>query len=391
MDAPREDVGHAQERVIGGKNSDSSQDAVVMVVWLDPSGQGLGSCTGTMLAPNLVMTARHCVSDTEETAACDQDGNPIGGSGAIYGTHTASSMLVFKGTSSPKFFETGNPNDVKPDGVGAKIMDDGGKSLCNHDVALIVLKDPIKGIPIAPIRLEKDSKVGEAFTAVGWGITSTGNMPTTRQQRTGIKIQDIGPDLSDYGPLPPNEFQVGEAICQGDSGGPALASTGAVIGVVSRGGNGMAQSQSDPAAGCINAMNIYTKVEPFKTLILSAYTAAGQDPWIEGGPDPRLAKTDDACSQATDCRSNICLGDPGQSASAVTCAQDCSDGSTCPDGETCQAVGGQQVCRTPIPDDTSTSSKGCASAPSSPSSGILAFAVAALGIAFTRRRRGSSS
>jgi hypothetical protein len=395
-DAARETTGTAQERVIGGKTSDSSQDAVVLVFFLDQKSGLAGSCTGTLLASNLVLTARHCVSDTAETAACDVDGNPIGGSGSVFGQRTASSLMIFKGAKQPTFLQTGDPADLHPDGVGTKIFDDGASYLCNHDVALILLKDPIAGASIAPIRLASDPKVGETFTAVGWGVTDSGSTPATRQQRTGISIEDVGPDMGNYGPLPPNEFQVGESICEGDSGGPAIATkTGAVIGVVSRGGNGKQPSSSDPAAGCINAMNIYTKVEPFKQLLMKGYAAANADPWLEGGPDPRKAKVDETCAQASDCRSNICLADPGKAGDAVTCAQDCADGTTaCPDGETCQAIGDQQVCRTPAPqnDASSTTTKsGCTSGGhstgSTPGGGVLALVLGVLGATLARRVR----
>jgi uncharacterized protein (TIGR03382 family) len=382
-----------REAVIGGKNSDASQDAVVLVFFLDQKSGMAGSCTGTLLAPNLVLTARHCVADTDESAACDDQGNPIGGSGQIYGTRVASSLMIFKGPNRPKFFDTQDPRDINPDGVGAKILDDGGTHLCNHDIGLIILKDAIKNAPIAPIRLDSGPKVGETFTAVGWGVTDTQAEPTVRQQRTGIAVEDVGPDMSQFGPIPPNEFEVGESICQGDSGGPAIAKTGAVIGVVSRGGNGQQPSQTDPSAGCIAASNLYSKTSAFKATILKAYQVAGADPWLEGGPDPRKLKPDAACTAATDCRSNLCLADPGKSANAMTCAQTCASDATCPDGQSCQSGDSGQVCRTIATDSsggggsTTTTSGGCSSTPkTNPSNGLIAFALTALGLVLSRRR-----
>ena len=71
----------------------------------------------------------------------------------------------------------------------------------------------------------------------------------------------------------------------------------AVTGTVSRGGNGATPNPTDPSATCIQASNIYTETSPFKSLILQGYTASGQDPWPEGGPDPRLAKFGIGCAQ----------------------------------------------------------------------------------------------
>src|SRR5262249_1689343 len=140
-----------------------------------------------------------------------------------------------------------------------------------------------------------------------------------------------GPSVDDI-PVAPSEFQVGESICEGDSGGPALdATTGAVVGVVSRGGNGRVSSTTSPSTTCVDypdtpVTNDYTETSPFKDTILSAFAAVGHDAWVEGGPDPRLAKFGQGCGTDAECRSNICSGG--------TCSQTCgsSGGPPCPSG-----------------------------------------------------------
>ena len=87
--------------VIKGKNSDTSQDAVILLIFLDQQTGLVGACTGTMLAPNLVLTARHCVADTDESAACDAEGEPIAG-GEVKGNHKPSQLYVFVGKPPPK-------------------------------------------------------------------------------------------------------------------------------------------------------------------------------------------------------------------------------------------------------------------------------------------------
>ena len=148
--------------------------------------------------------------------------------------------------------------------------------------------------------------------------------------------------------VPDGEFMVGESICEGDSGGPALdTDTGAIIGVVSRGGNGQV-SQTNPSAGCVgvDTINLYTETTPFKDLIMQAFQSAGAEPWVEGGPDPRLAKFGATCDGNAACRSNICLTDK------KTCSQSCADGSKCPSGYECN---GSKICAVPAP-----ASSGCA-------------------------------
>ncbi len=381
MDQP---TSTTKSAVIKGKPSDTSQDSVVLLVHYDPQNRtsGVGECTGTLLAPNLVLTARHCVADTDPYAACDADGKPLA-AGEVRANHKPDTMYVFVGKDRPDF-SRGAP---QIDGQGKKILDDGGKNLCNHDIALILLKEPIKNAQIAPLRLESEVEKGETITAVGWGVTEKSPQPDQRQQRSGVKVLEVGPDKTAVPAVPPNEFQVGESICSGDSGGPAFAeSTGAIVGVVSRGGNMTQPDQSDPSATCIDGENLYTKVAPFKDLILEAFQLAEAEPWLEGQPDPRKLKPGNACTEASECRSDLCLADPSQN-NETTCAQACTADSECADGQKCVAEGDVSVCRVPKVDPPKESGV-CSYAPASPgsSSGVL-FALAAVGLAVARRRR----
>ena len=374
--------------VIKGKPSDASQDAVVLLVHYDPQLGEFGQCTGTMLAPRLVLTARHCVGDTDPYAACTAEGKPIA-AGAIRRNHPADTLYVFTGKNRPDFRRA---EDRTPDGQGMKILDDGAKNLCNHDIALIVLKEPIEDVPIAPVRLDGDVEVGELITAVGWGVTDETPQPDVRQQRKNVKVATVGPART-AGGVSPNEFEVGESICSGDSGGPGIAQeTNAVVGVVSRGGNSSASPDSDdPAAGCIDGRNLYTKISPFKDLILKGYELAEAEPWVEGGPDPRKLKPKAACSSGDDCRSGLCLADP-EADNANTCEEDCSATETCTvEGEICTAEGASMVCRAPKPPPTAATGAagGCSSSPvptgSAIGGGALVFGLFAL--ASLRRKR----
>jgi len=342
-------TGAARSAVIAGKDSDASQDAVVFLIHKDPASPKIGMCTGTLVAPNLVLTARHCVADADESADCAADGSPSTG-GAIAGNHDPSTLLVYTGKNRPPF---ATQKDPVPSAVGAQIVDDGAKNLCNHDLALLVLKEPIADVPIASLRLDGDVEKGETFTAVGWGITTASTKPLVRQQRAGVKVVAVGPDAKASLPVPPNSFEAGEVICLGDSGGPAIASTGAIIGLVTGGGNGQQPTASNPSAGCVGeaAASLYTRLAPFKEVVTKGFELAGAEPWLEGGPDPRLPKP----------------------------ASECKDGAECP-GSTSPSEA------TPAATPSATSG-GCSSAPTSPSSGGLAFALAALALAVVSRGR----
>lgn len=381
-----EATGSVRQQVINGKPSDATQDSVILLVHYDPSSGGFGQCTGTLIAPRLVLTARHCVADTDPYAACDADGEPLA-AGEVRRNHKADTLYVFTGKDRPEFGR-GAP---KWAGQGMKILDSGGKNLCNNDIALVVLKAPVENAMISPIRLDEDVRKGEMITAVGWGVTDETPQPDERQQRAGVRITEVGPNKESR--VAPNEFQVGESICSGDSGGPALVEpTKAVVGVVSRGGNMTQPDQSDPSATCIDGENLYTKVYPFKEMILAGFELAEAEPWIEGQPDPRLLKPGNACADASECRSNLCLALDETDENALTCAQPCTDDTECAEGTKCLASGDATVCKAPPAPKTETKTTGfCSYSPASTSSGSpLLLGLGALGLlagAVRRRKR----
>ena len=271
-------LGQARSAVVGGTASGSAQDAVVMLVFSNPAANQRGICTAVLLAPRLVLTARHCVAFTDENVSCGTDGAALDG-GAVRANHQPGQLYVFTGQSRPDL----DPATWKPAGRGLEIIDDGAQNLCNHDLALVVLEKPVEGAMIAPLRLDGDAAQGEGLTTVGWGVTTDVLEPSSRQQRAGVKVTRIGPDpMSPV--LTPNEFGFDESICLGDSGGPILSTTsGAVVGVVSRGGNGTF-SETDLASTCTKATNLGTKISPFRELVTRGLSRAGAEARLEVRP-----------------------------------------------------------------------------------------------------------
>lgn len=382
---PAASLASAEAPIIDGVSSGPQDNSAVWIGVLSSEGYPRGMCSGVLLADNVVLTARHCVARTSNGGiACSKEGKPISG-GAVLGDYPATSLAVIVGPMMAN----------KASAKGVQVFSTGAKNLCNNDLAVVVLDRHIVGAEIAQVRLDGPPKRGEKILAVGWGV-SNNSTRYGRRRRADIPITAVGPISSaSSGSVAPNEFAIGEGICSGDSGGPAYSmETGAVLGVVSRGGNGAPYDpMSDPDyTQCVDTTeyethNIYTRVDTLKDILFQAFEVAGGEPWVEGSYDPRKEKAGGVCEDGSLCRSGIC--------NAGACVDPCGDGASCPAGFSCKPVGDAAACvanpTTPANDGApgpGPSPKKCSvSEPGAPSSAGSAFGLLALGATLLIRRR----
>src|SRR5690606_26133018 len=143
---------------------DASEDAVVYVEARSSASHGT-SCTGTLIAPNLVATALHCIAfSSEGTFKCNPDGSldpNSPGDGAIGQLLPAANVKVYSGTSIL---------GAEPAAVGSRLIGTGSNQICRNDLAFIVL-DRELDLPVAPVRLSRDVRRGERVLIVGYGQT----------------------------------------------------------------------------------------------------------------------------------------------------------------------------------------------------------------------------
>jgi MYXO-CTERM domain-containing protein len=274
-----EDVGQAIQGIIKGQPSGADHDAVVIVARFE-DGVRRGLCSGTLVAANLVLTARHCVSVADGTVGCGTDGQPLLG-GTLHGDRPPGELAIFLGESGVSAPPT---SEGAADARGAKLVVAETSTLCNADLAFVVL-DRSLDAPIASLRLGSATP-DDVLTAIGWGITEEGTLPAARQERSALTWIGAGPMLypsSDHYGIGDSEFMVGESVCSGDSGGPALAASGAVVGVASRAGNGKPRDPSNLASPCLGetAHAVYAHLGQAADLVTRAFDEAGTTPRLE--------------------------------------------------------------------------------------------------------------
>jgi MYXO-CTERM domain-containing protein len=341
---PPEAVRTSQAAIQGGM-TDSNDSYVVAIIERSPTQGGLALCSGSLLAPNLVATARHCVAALA-TTQIDCSTSTFGG------LVPASNLAVTTDTSVS--------NASAFHGVSKIIVPSGSNqtAVCGNDLALLILTQPFAlpayVTPVLHPPMTDHSTYSTTITAIGYGVdTPTDMMGATagiRRIRENIDLSCISGDSTFVDCLAnpmssqfvaANEFVTIGDTCEGDSGSGAFeqrnfnAGTPVSFGVLSRGG------VSADGGTCLTS--IYTRFDAWASLLASAAVEAAQmggyvaPAWAgassEADGSACLAQAA-PCNANSDCCANNCLShDDGATFVCATCdAQN-----PCDTGLTCQA------------------------------------------------------
>jgi Trypsin len=383
---PNAGVGSVRAGISGGQPD--SADSNVFVLVSHRGSAGVALCSASLIAPNLLLTARHCVATvTNEVVTCGQTE-----ASAPFPANTfyaANAEFVDQAASAFRASAISVPTQ--------------GSDICGFDLALITLESVVPSSLATPLvpRIDRPVLRGEVYSSVGYGENAPGDAGTAgnRLERAGLKISCAPGTCGAEAEA--SEFVGDTGICSGDSGGPALDADGKVVGVVSR-----------SAEDC--AHPIYGSVASWKSWItgvaMQAAAQGGYTPpfWVTtGSSDPAAVEMADSgsarapgdgtgsfgiqgdkCGVPQDCATGFGCFSPTGSSSNAYCAELCSAQTQCANGAHCQSSVGACVAESGGTVDSSS----CAlRAPTRPSRSALAvlLGVVVLGSARRRRRRPS--
>lgn len=264
--------------VVGGEPSPyGTRDDAVLLLRTSIEEEEL-VCSASLVADNLALTARHCVSHLVTGAfACNvrgelEESDQVPEPGSL-GLHLPAESLEFY---------SGPSDERELVARGREVISTLSETICVNDIAFVVLDRDV-GLPILPLRLEGRARIGESVTLVGYGLDDhmAGDLRTPwtaleRNRKPDLTILDVGPEaVADVTSAAPRTILLeGPSACLGDSGGPLLANrTRALLGVYS------------VLAGrdCLqpSVRHWFSHVPSFDALTEEAFAAAGAEPLNE--------------------------------------------------------------------------------------------------------------
>ncbi len=202
-------------------------------------------CAATLVRPDALVTAAHCVEDEEGYAAEPDE------------------VRVFAGKVLP--LRKGKLRRLERIDVNPNFDDGAGQA--NADIAVLRLSRPLRGVPRVSLPTPRDGGIwhaGAALTLFGWGNRAAGegqNFPRQLHQGDVVRLTDARCDdlygrfFNAASQLCAGRDDGSVDACQGDSGGPLIArrpgGTPVLAGIVSYG------------EGCGQPLfpTVYTKVE----------------------------------------------------------------------------------------------------------------------------------
>ncbi len=259
---------------------DPRADPAVVVV----EGGGSTPCAGALVAPDVVLTARHCLSVAEASTSCRPAGvGPLGPQPAPL----AAIHIIDEDNGAASFVHV------------QRVLVPPGAELCGADVALLLLDQPFDGIQPLAIRSTGVAR-GDHVRTVGFHWAGPVGAPAVKWVRDHVAVLETSP----------TEVRLGGRSSDDGCGGPAIdESTGEVVAIVSR---------SDAS----RRASLATRTDAFLTFIERGLVLSGASTRAHGVRKIRKGPIDAGanCAGAADCAAGVCVTEGTQRYCSRTCA-----------------------------------------------------------------------
>lgn len=277
-------------------------------------GNGTGAlCSGTLVAPRVVVTAKHCT--------VDDTGN-----------------LIPPGSITVNTGPTGGRDTY----AVADIRRTDGQRVNGRDFAVLITEEEVDAEPYAYASSATIAS-GDPVTLVGYGQRDDGD--AGRKYEGDNEIDQV---FSNY------FFTTGEAACHGDSGGPAFDANSVLVGVIVNTIGGW-----DGGDSCASGISGITRVDRYHDIV----DLAIEDAWVCDGADAETCGDgrdndcdhviDDGClALGNSCTESVycATGDCRDAGQGLVCVQACTPGggvddAACPEGTYCDETAcGEGLC-----------------------------------------------
>lgn len=201
----------AHDSIVGGAVASEGQFPSAAFV-LDVRGKQAESCSGTVVAPSLVLTAGHCAENVRTGIVNARGGYyVVTGQLDLAATQPGQVSRVIGVIPYPGYEPHRDPGDA----------------------ALLVLQEPVAAPPMPLVKVGRRAVYGAGTTATltGWGLTTTLHPKVSKQLRYASTVvqtstwckRHIRPFYPRWEICAIDSAHFAEGGCFGDSGGPLMA------------------------------------------------------------------------------------------------------------------------------------------------------------------------
>lgn len=350
----------SEHAIIGGVESKVGDYPTVVALVVDSGRRGL--CTATLVSPEWVLTAAHCISprvlgySTQAEVTRDTlvafDAMDLAGAPSQDQLVQAAETIVF-----PNFNQ---PGDV--------------------DIGLVKLSRPITDREPSAINFRnRSAPAGVDMEIVGYGLTDPQNQGSAGRQffleRDSTACSSFGGPGGGQGGIPDERFLcLQSGVCSGDSGGPSFINVN---------GKNVVAGVASFADGACQFLGAYMRtdaeesesfIRQYAPELLCGTNGSCNEACGNGGlpvdDDCATCEKDSECSDpatqmcdngkcvlaigqpgaiggscntpdSVDCSTDVCAGDGDEGG---ICTRFCNAGESCPSGFLCTEAGEQSVC-----------------------------------------------